>query len=98
MTTRAQHGIFKPHQLFNLHSSTSPIISPLPIYPINALQDHNWKMAMKDKYDALIGNKTWDLLPHPANANVIRSLWLFRHKKKLDGSFERYNARLVGNG
>jgi len=25
-------------------------------------------------------------------------LWIFRHKKKSDGSFERYKARLVGNG
>jgi hypothetical protein len=47
-------------------------------------------MAMKDEYDALIANKTWDLVPRPANANVIRSLWIFRHKKKSYGSFERY--------
>jgi hypothetical protein len=48
MTTRVQHGIFKPHQLFNLYTFTSPIISPLPTNLINALQDHNLKMAMKD--------------------------------------------------
>jgi hypothetical protein len=53
---------------------------------------------MKDEYDALIENKTWDLVPRPSNANVIRSLWIFRHIKKSDGSFERYKARLVGNG
>jgi hypothetical protein len=55
-------------------------------------------MAMKDEYDALIENKTWDLVPRPFNANIIRSLWIFRHKKKSDGSFERYKARLVGDG
>ncbi|MCI02520.1 copia protein [Trifolium medium] len=55
-------------------------------------------MVMKDEYDALIENKTWELVPHPTDANVIRSLWFFRHKKKNDGSFERYKARLVGNG
>ncbi|WJX17055.1 hypothetical protein P8452_07010 [Trifolium repens] len=98
MTTRAQHGIFKPRQLLNLHTSSSNQISPLPTTPINALQDHNWRMAMKDEYDALIDNKTWDLVPRPSNANIIQSLWIFRHKKKADGSFERYKARLVGNG
>jgi hypothetical protein len=98
MTTRAQHGIFKPRKLFNLHTSTSHSISPLPTNPINALQDPNWKMAMNDEYNALIENKTWDLVPRPTDANVIRSLWIFRHKKKADGSFERYKARLVGNG
>ncbi|CAJ2672990.1 unnamed protein product [Trifolium pratense] len=95
MTTRAQHGIFKPRKLFNLHTSTHQSISPLPTNPIDALNDHNWKMAMKDEYDALIENKTWELVPRPSNANVIRSLWIFRHKKKSDGSFERYKARLV---
>jgi hypothetical protein len=59
---------------------------------------HNWKMAMKDGYGALIENKTWELVLRPSDANVIRSLWIFRHKKKPDGSFERYKARLVGNG
>ncbi|CAJ2635631.1 unnamed protein product [Trifolium pratense] len=98
MTTRAQHGIFKPRKLFNLHTSTHQSISPLPTNPIDALKDHNWKMAMKDEYDALIENKTWELVLRPSNANVIRSLWIFRHKKKSDGSFERYKARLVGNG
>ncbi|CAJ2642890.1 unnamed protein product [Trifolium pratense] len=98
MTTRAQHGIFKPRKLFNLHTSTHQSISPLPTNPIDALNDHNWKMAMKDEYDALIENRTWELVPRPSNANVIRSLWIFRHKKKSDGSFERYKARLVGNG
>jgi hypothetical protein len=98
MTTRSQHGIFKPRQILNLHTSSDNSISPLPTNPLNAFRDHNWKMAMKDEYDALIENKTWDLVPRPFNANIIRSLWIFRHKKKSDGSFERYKARLVGDG
>lgn len=55
-------------------------------------------MTMKDEYDALIVNKTWDLFLHPSNANVIQSLWIFRHKNNSDGSFEWYKTRLVGNG
>jgi hypothetical protein len=98
MKTRSQHGIFKPRQLFKLHTSTSQSISPLPTNPIDALKDHNRKMAMKDEYDALINNKTRDLVRRPSNANFIRSLWIFRHKKKSDRSFESYKARLVGNG
>jgi hypothetical protein len=58
MTTRAQHEIFKPHKLFNLHTSTHLSISPLPTNLIDTLNDHNWKMAMKNEYDALIENKT----------------------------------------
>ena len=83
MKTRSQHGIFKPRQLFNLHTSTPQSISPLHTNPIDALKDHNWKMAMKDEYDALINNKTWDLVPRPSNANVIRSLWIHLSVTKL---------------
>ncbi|KAF9666255.1 hypothetical protein SADUNF_Sadunf16G0210600 [Salix dunnii] len=61
MTTRSQHGIVKPRKLFNLHTSAETSISPLPTNPLNALHDHNWKMAMKDEYDALIENKMWGL-------------------------------------
>jgi hypothetical protein len=95
--TRSQHGIFKPNQKYiNLHTEIKK--SPLPHNPVLELKDPNWKMAMDDEYNALIQNKTWDLVPHPPDANVIRSMWIFRHKEKSDGSFERHKARLVGNG
>jgi len=94
--TRSQHGIFKPNQKYiNLHIQVTK--SPLPRNPVLALKDPNWKRAMDDEYNALIQNKTWDLVPRPPDANVIRSMWIFRHKEKSDGSFERHKAQLVGN-
>ena len=53
---------------------------------------------MQDEYDAIIKNGTWELVPHPNNVNIIRLLWIFRHKTKSDGSFERHKARLAGDG
>jgi len=95
--TRSQRGIFKPNQKYiNLHTAVTK--SPFPRNLVLALKDLNWKMVMDDEYNALIQNKTWDLVPHPPDANVIRSMWIFRHKEKSDGSFERHKARLVGNG
>ncbi|GJX48276.1 ribonuclease H-like domain-containing protein [Tanacetum coccineum] len=38
------------------------------------------------------------LVPKPPNLNVVRSMWLFRHKYHVDGSLSRYKARLVANG
>ena len=37
-------------------------------------------------------------MPRPANVNVFRSIWLFKHKFHADGSLRRYKARLVANG
>lgn len=64
MVTRSQHGIFKPKKHFNLSSNTIKM-SPLPKSHLTALQDHNWKLAMTNEYNALIKNKTWDLVPRP---------------------------------
>nr|GEV66773.1 ribonuclease H-like domain-containing protein [Tanacetum cinerariifolium] len=38
------------------------------------------------------------LVPRLANVNVVRSMWLFKHKFHADGSLSRYKARLVANG
>nr|GEX60141.1 ribonuclease H-like domain-containing protein [Tanacetum cinerariifolium] len=38
------------------------------------------------------------LVPRPHNVNIVRCLWLFRHKHNADGSLNRYKACLVANG
>jgi hypothetical protein len=50
---------------------------------------------MTEEYHALLGNDTWDLMPHPQNANIVSGKWVFRHKLKPDGSLDRYKARWV---
>ncbi|GJW67219.1 ribonuclease H-like domain-containing protein [Tanacetum coccineum] len=80
---------------FNVHTSH---ISPLPKSPSIALSDPNWRVAMYDEYNTLVKNNTWILVPKPPNANVVRSMWLFRHKYHADGSLSMYKARLVANG
>jgi len=92
-------GIVKPRTIFNLSISHSDhTISPIPKNPKLALSDPNWKSAMQSEFDALIRNKTWDLVPRPCDVNLIRCMRIFRHKKIFDGSFERYKARLVDDG
>nr|GEW54057.1 ribonuclease H-like domain-containing protein [Tanacetum cinerariifolium] len=53
---------------------------------------------MCDEYKALIDNKTWVLVPRPPNVNIVRSMWLYKHKYNADGSLSRYKAQLVTNG
>ncbi|XP_021719327.1 uncharacterized protein LOC110686999 [Chenopodium quinoa] len=77
---------------------TTTSISPIPKDQVSAIRELNWKNAMLDEYNALIDNHTWDLVPRPPNVNVIRPMWIFRHKRNSDGSFERYKARLVADG
>ncbi|GJR00656.1 ribonuclease H-like domain-containing protein [Tanacetum coccineum] len=95
MVTRSQVGIVKRNPRYNFHTSH---ISPLPKSPSTALSDSNWRDAMYDEYNALVKNGTWVLVLKPPNVNVVRSMWLFRHKYHADGSLSRYKARLVANG
>ncbi|GJV82826.1 ribonuclease H-like domain-containing protein [Tanacetum coccineum] len=37
-------------------------------------------------------------LPRPEGANIVRCMWLFRHKFLANGTLSRYKARLVANG
>ncbi|GJU86721.1 ribonuclease H-like domain-containing protein [Tanacetum coccineum] len=53
---------------------------------------------MCDEYKSLIDNETWVLVPCPPNVNIVRSMWLYRHKYNADRSLSRYKARLVANG
>ncbi|GJT95026.1 ribonuclease H-like domain-containing protein [Tanacetum coccineum] len=95
MITRSQSGIVKPIERLSLHTSS---LSPIPKSPFIALKDPNWCNAMYDEYNALVKNGTWILVPRPSDVNLVRSMWLFKHKFHADGTLSRYKARLVANG
>nr|GEX53756.1 ribonuclease H-like domain-containing protein [Tanacetum cinerariifolium] len=53
---------------------------------------------MYDEYNALIKNGTWLLVSSSAGVNMVRSMWLFKHKFHADGTLSRYKARLIASG
>jgi hypothetical protein len=59
---------------------------------------HLWKIAIKEEYDTLMSNKTWDLSSLPANRTSIKSRWVFKVKPGTQDSPPRYKARLVAKG
>jgi hypothetical protein len=50
------------------------------------------------EYDALMKNKTWHLVPLMKGRNVVGCKWVYKIKRKQDGSLDRYKARLVAKG
>jgi hypothetical protein len=50
---------------------------------------------MEDEYEALMNNGTWELVSWPYGYNVVTGKWVFTHKPRADGSFDRYKARWV---
>jgi histone deacetylase 1/2 len=53
---------------------------------------------MQDEYDALLRNHTWHLVPYKKGANLIDCKWVFKIKRKSDGTIDRYKGRLVAKG
>ena len=53
---------------------------------------------MDSEYNALMKNKTWHLVPSKQGSNVIDCIWVYKIKRKSDGSIDRYNARLAAKG
>jgi histone deacetylase 1/2 len=63
-----------------------------------ALNDPSWKKAMQEEIEALHKNGTWHLVPPIKGANIINCKWVFKVKRKADGSIERYKGRSVAKG
>ena len=57
-----------------------------------------WQQAMDREINTLKSAGTWIDVPRPTNKNIVGSKWVFRIKRKADGSIEKYKARLVAQG
>jgi hypothetical protein len=97
--TRLQHGIRKP-KVYTDGTIRYGFFSAFgePQHHHEALSDQRWKNAMDNEFGALLKNQTWHLVPPKSGANVIDCKWVYKIKKKSDGSIDRYKAWLVAKG
>ena len=65
---------------------------------VEALSHPEWEVAMKEEYNSLLSNDTWDLVPFPKGKKTVRSKWVYREKYGLDGKVDKHKARLVAKG
>ena len=66
----------------------------------SALQSYDgrdWLDACKKEVTSLAAKSVWTLCPRPLNKKVIRGLWLFKRKVKMDGSI-KHKSRYVAMG
>ena len=71
---------------------------PEPTCYTMAAKSHEWCQAMNLEFDALLQNHTWTPVPSHPSQNLIGCKWVFRVKRKADGSVEQHKARLVAKG
>jgi hypothetical protein len=102
--TNASTSASAPTASRQLQMTTKPFTftasppSSIPSSVRAMLTDPNWHAAMEDEYGALMSNGTWELDFRPRGSNVITGKWIFTHKLRADGSFDRYKAHWVLKG
>ncbi|KAJ9566493.1 LOW QUALITY PROTEIN: hypothetical protein OSB04_002459 [Centaurea solstitialis] len=105
VTTRLRNGIVKPKQRTDgtirypvSHALIFLVDNVEPTCYSQASQKPEWRQAMTEEINALLKNNKWTLVPVSSSKNIVGSKWVFRIKRKSDGSIERYKVRLVAKG
>lgn len=57
-----------------------------------------WKKAIQEEMESLKQHETWEIASLPRDARVLQSRFIFKLKRKADGTVARYKARLVVRG
>jgi transposase InsO family protein len=65
---------------------------------MSSADSDKWEHAAKDEMDSIQQAGTWTLTPLPADRQAIGCKWVFKIKRKADGSVDRYKMRLVAKG
>jgi hypothetical protein len=57
-----------------------------------------WEITMEEKYNFLVVNSTWSLMPFPKGRKPISCKWVFKIKHGVDGEIKCHKARIVAKG
>ncbi|KAM1807477.1 hypothetical protein ACFX11_030478 [Malus domestica] len=100
MQTRSKFGICKPKALTATKHPLPPhlAVDYVPKTYLQASKHFHWRTAMQEGFNALLKTGTWSLVPFSSSQNLVGYKWIFRIKRKPDGSIDKYKARLVAKG
>ena len=65
---------------------------------VNSTESLMWKEAIKSEIYSILHNHTWELVDLPPGCKPLSFKWVFKRKRKVDGSIDKYKARLVIKG
>ena len=65
---------------------------------VEGSKSEKWKEAMKGEMMELVKNATWDLVELPKDRKTVGCKWVYKLKRGVDDTEDRYKARLVAKG
>ena len=65
---------------------------------VNSTKGLMWKEVINSEIESILHNLTWELVDLPPGCKPLSSKWVFKRKRKVDGSIDKYKARLVIKG
>jgi len=63
-----------------------------------AVQQMVWVDVMVEKYDSIVQNSVWDVVPRPEDKLVVCSHWIYKVKQVADGSMQKHRAKFLACG
>jgi hypothetical protein len=60
----------------------------------NAIPIPKWRNTMQTEFNALLQNQTWSLVPPHPSQNIVGCKWVFKLKRKVDGSIKRHKISI----
>ena len=67
-------GIIK---ILNLTIQLTDVTDLEPTSMTQASKDPRWRQAISDEYDALVQNKTWELVAYDSIYNIVGCKWIY---------------------
>ena len=80
---------------FNAKNEPSLTVTKVPSSVQEAVEDPQWKEAIKGEFDSLCSNKVWTLEQLPKGPKPLKRKWHFTMKHNENGSFKKCRARFV---
>ena len=65
---------------------------------VNSTEDLMWKEVINSEIESIQHNLTWEIVDLPPGCKPLTSKWVFKRKRKVDGSIDKYKARLKIKG
>jgi len=65
---------------------------------IDSPNHKEWMDAIRDEMDSIARNKVWELVDLPPQRKYIENKRVFKIKRQVDGSINKFKGRLVAKG